>query len=71
MGGDTGRFHRLWLAATTQTESTPAPATFIAGRTTELAVVRRHLEAGTGLLLVTGEAGMGKTRLVAAASLGN
>ena len=33
----------------------------------ELAAVRRHLETGTGLLLVTGEAGIGKTTLVAAA----
>ena len=36
----------------------------IAGRVAELAAVRRHLESGTGLLLVTGEAGIGKTKLV-------
>ena len=34
----------------------------------ELAAVRRHLETGTGLLLVTGEAGIGKTRLVSTAA---
>ena len=42
----------------------------IAGRRTELAAVRRHLETGTGLLLVTGEAGIGKTTLVTAAAAG-
>jgi hypothetical protein len=61
MGGDTGEFHRLWLAASSPA-STSGPR--IAGRKEELAVVRRHLEQGTGLLLVTGEAGIGKTRLV-------
>ena len=40
----------------------------IAGRKAELTAVRRHLETGTGLLLVTGEAGMGKTTLVEAAA---
>ena len=41
----------------------------IAGRVSELATVRRHLTAGEpGLLLVTGEAGIGKTRLVDTAS---
>lgn len=38
------------------------------GRQSELAAVRRHREAGTGLALVTGEAGMGKTTLVDAAA---
>ncbi len=61
MGGDVGEFRRLWLAA-----SGPAtvPGSRIAGRRSELAAVRRHLGSGTGLLLVTGEAGIGKTRLV-------
>ena len=61
MGGDVGEFRRLWLAAS---GPAAAPAARIAGRRTELATVRRHLESGTGLLLVTGEAGIGKTRLV-------
>lgn len=34
---------------------------------TELATVRRHLETGDGLLLVTGEAGLAKTKLVTTA----
>ena len=61
MGGDAGEFHRLWLAASGPASS---PASRIAGRRAELAAVRRHLGSGTGLLLVTGEAGIGKTRLV-------
>jgi hypothetical protein len=67
MHGDVTAFHDLWLAA-----SSPADAAGttrrIAGRNDELAAVRRHLEAGTGLLLVTGEAGIGKTTLVTAAA---
>ena len=43
------------------------PASRIAGRKAELTAVRRHLETGTGLLLVTGEAGIGKTKLVTTA----
>ncbi len=41
-----------------------SPGVGIVGRRSELDVVRRHLEGGQGLLLVTGEAGMGKTTLV-------
>ncbi|HSF34813.1 MAG TPA: AAA family ATPase [Nocardioides sp.] len=67
MDGDTGEFHRLWLAATDPSDVGPSPAPRIAGRRTELDVVRRHLEEGSGLLLVTGEAGMGKTTLLEAA----
>ena len=69
MDGDTTAFHTLWLAA-----SSPGPgqaeaaAHAIAGRRTELAAVRRHLETGNGLLLVTGEAGIGKTKLVTTAA---
>lgn len=64
MGGDTGEFHRLWLTATDPSDVAPTPAPRIAGRRAELDVVRRHLEGGAGLLLVTGEAGMGKTTVV-------
>jgi tetratricopeptide (TPR) repeat protein len=65
MAGDVGAFHDLWLAASAPGDPAPAqPPPRIAGRKAELAAVRRHLEAGSGLLLVTGEAGIGKTRLV-------
>ncbi len=68
MRGDTARFHELWLAASAPTDD-PRPTTpQIAGRRDELDVVRRHLETGTGLLLVTGEAGIGKSTLVRAAA---
>ena len=69
MDGDTTSFHDLWLAASSPAAAHPAPpATRIAGRRTELAAVRDHLQTGTGLLLVTGEAGIGKTALVTAAA---
>lgn len=68
MAGDTAPFHELWLAASAPTGQDHASAPRIAGRRAELAVVRRHLESGTGLLVVTGEAGIGKTTLVTAAA---
>jgi tetratricopeptide (TPR) repeat protein len=68
MHGDTDSFRELWLAATTPHPDSPAPGPAIAGRRDELAAVRRHLESGAGLLLVTGEAGIGKTTLVTAAA---
>lgn len=68
LGGGTAHFHDLWLAATA-TEDVARPATArLAGRGAELTTVCRHLETGTGLLLVTGEAGIGKTRLVTTAA---
>ncbi|WP_322936538.1 ATP-binding protein [Nocardioides bizhenqiangii] len=70
LGGDVGAFHRLWLAASSP-EQTPAPGHGIAGRREELAKVRRHLATGTGLLLITGEAGIGKTNLFQAARTGS
>lgn len=68
MGGDTAFFHDLWLAASTPTDAAQGEGPGIAGRQAELAAVRRHLEAGTGLLLVMGEAGIGKTKLVTTAA---
>jgi hypothetical protein len=68
MDGDTAQFHQLWVAASSPATDQTAAAPRIAGRRAELAVVRRHLESGTGLLLVTGEAGIGKTRLLQAAA---
>ena len=69
MDGTSQAFRELWLAASTP-PATPAPtgAGTIAGRSDELATLHHHLQAGTGLLLVTGEAGIGKTRLVTTAA---
>lgn len=55
-------FHALWLSASSPTLEPPAPR--IAGRRAELDVVRRHLDTGAGLLLVTGEGGIGKTTVL-------
>lgn len=67
MGGDVKEFHPLWLAASAP--AAPAQiAARIAGRRSELVVLRRHLESGNGLLVVAGEAGIGKTRLVETAA---
>ncbi|HYH72685.1 MAG TPA: AAA family ATPase [Nocardioides sp.] len=68
MRGDVADFHWLWLAASTPTDDSALPAAPIAGRKDELAAVQRHLETGIGLLLVTGEAGIGKTTLVTTAA---
>jgi hypothetical protein len=70
MDGDNHTFHQLWLAASAPASGNgdSPPTARIAGRRTELDVVRRHLETGTGLLLVTGEAGIGKSTLVRAAA---
>ena len=58
MGGDSHEFHRLWLACGSAHDGTGSTTPRIAGRRSELAAVRRHLESGVGLLLVTGEAGI-------------
>ena len=68
MGGDVAEFHDHWLAASTPAGGFERPGLSIAGRHSELAAVRRHLQSGSGLLLVTGEAGIGKTTLVGAAA---
>lgn len=70
MDGATSEFHDLWLAASAPGPEGSALPARIAGRRSELVAVRRHLESGTGLLLVTGEAGIGKTRLVVSAAEG-
>ena len=70
MGGDVAEFRELWLASGRQDTPESIVATRIAGRRGELDAVRRHLRSGTGLLLVTGEAGIGKTALVTAAVTG-
>ena len=64
MGGDPHEFHRLWLDCGSAQDGTGSAPPTIAGRRSELAAVQRHLESGVGLLLVTGEAGIGKSRLV-------
>jgi hypothetical protein len=66
LDGDVDRFRGLWLAAGSPDPTWDLP---MAGRVAELDTVRRALES-PGLLLVTGEAGIGKTTLVATASLG-
>jgi tetratricopeptide (TPR) repeat protein len=66
LDGDVAEFHKLWLEAGAEGSNAP-PAPRLAGRSEELVRVRRHLEARTGLLVVTGEAGIGKSRLVSAA----
>ena len=71
MGGDPRQFRSLWVAAGAPSTERAGPRTTtsrMAGRRHELATVRRHLESGAGLLLVTGEAGIGKTRLVSGAA---
>jgi len=67
MGGDVVVFHELWLAASTPTNGAAPVAPLLAGRRAELTVVRHHLDTGTGLLVVTGEAGIGKTTLIRSA----
>ncbi|KRE93486.1 hypothetical protein ASG76_13590 [Nocardioides sp. Soil774] len=66
--GDVAHMHDLWLAASTPADTDDASVARIAGRVDEIAALRRHLETGAGMLLVTGEAGMGKTTLVDAAA---
>ena len=67
MGGDVQDFRAMWLSVGPGAGTASYPPVLLAGRRRELAVVRRHLSDGTGLLLVLGEAGIGKTRLLSAA----
>jgi len=68
MDGDVDEVRRLWLAAS-EPETADAPtAAPLAGRRAERDVVRRHLAGGSGLLLVVGEGGIGKSALVSAAA---
>lgn len=69
MGGDVAGFRTLWLAASAPPEATRRSGATIAGRAAELGAVCSHLTDGSGLLLVTGEAGIGKTVLVNAAAV--
>ena len=68
LSGDITQFRELWLAATAQGSRHVLSSRRIAGRRAELVVLRRHLEAGSGLVLVVGEGGLGKTTLVTTAS---
>lgn len=66
MGGDRTHFHDRWLAASATSDGARLFPR-IAGRGAELDAVRGHLEAGRGLVLVVGEAGIGKSTLLRAA----
>jgi tetratricopeptide (TPR) repeat protein len=68
MRGDVTSFRTMWLEATAPPEATRRSGVTIAGRAAELGAVCSHLQDGSGLLLLTGEAGIGKTVLVNAAA---
>lgn len=72
MQGDVERFRGLWLGASLPDAERSSTAQVdpmrIAGRAAELTAVGRHLVSGTGLLVISGEAGMGKTKLVTTAA---
>ncbi|HEY3016521.1 MAG TPA: AAA family ATPase, partial [Nocardioides sp.] len=68
LGGDCGEFHALWVAAGSpdRDDTGTQGATPLAGRKDDVRAVRAHFDRGDpGLLLVCGEAGIGKSRLVA------
>jgi hypothetical protein len=67
MDGQVAEFRTLWLAATEDQPGAPAPPG-LAGRRVELNAVLSQLDGSSGLLLVAGEAGIGKTRLVSTAA---
>ena len=68
LGGDVDRFHQLWLAASApESPGVAVEDRSLAGRRDELKVLRHHLtEPRRGLLVIAGEAGIGKSRLVRA-----
>jgi hypothetical protein len=70
MHGDSDQFRDLWLAASAPHSPKTRTGTplRIAGRRAELGAIQLHLETGSGLLLVAGEAGIGKTALLQAAT---
>src|SRR4051794_23021202 len=69
MDGDVAEFRARWLEVTDPSSGDLERQSRFVGRRTELGVVRDHLAGRTpGTLLVMGEAGMGKSRLVEAAS---
>jgi tetratricopeptide (TPR) repeat protein len=68
LGGDVEEFRPLWLAADSPGGIPSGATPGIAGRRDELRAVRRHLTGGRGLLLVAGEAGIGKSHLARAAT---
>src|SRR5688572_18367211 len=49
MGGIRSEFHALWLTASTDDDTAPAPSPGIAGRRDELALLRDHLDGDGGL----------------------
>lgn len=68
LGGDSAAFHGLWLTASDPAAArSPIEPPRMAGRSKELAAIRAHMQTGAGLILLTGEAGMGKTKVVTAA----
>jgi len=69
LAGDAATFRDLWVAAGTP-EADPVPVVArLAGRREELRTLRTFLgRERPGLLVVAGEAGIGKTRLVGAAA---
>ena len=60
MGGDTTRFHDLWLAASTPDATRSVTELGSPAARPSSAALRRHCGTGTGLHMVTGEAGMGR-----------
>lgn len=72
MSGDTAELHRVWLAATAPVLVAPPgrlpAASRMAGRRVEADLLVGHLETGKGLVVVAGEAGIGKTTLLRAAT---